>query len=206
MEKTSVCIIDYGMGNVRSVYNVFNALHCAVKVSGEPGDIKGATHIVLPGVGAFGAAVEKIKKMSSFEVLIEEVFKAKKPFLGICVGMQILADTGNEHGLFKGLGWVAGETKKINSNGLPLPHVGWNNFSTFKEDPIFRGVTGESDFYYVHSYAFFAKNKEEVIAACDYGEEFPSVIRKDNIYGVQFHPEKSQKTGLRLLENFLSIR
>jgi len=201
----NVCIIDYGSGNTRSVYNIFRNVCEDVRISSSPEDIQHATHLVLPGVGAFGATMEKIKALSFMDCLNENVLEKKKPFLGICVGMQILADEGHENGTFAGLGWIPGTVRKLNSSGHRLPHVGWNNLKIIRSDSLVKDLTDETDFYYVHSYCFETTRPEHVTALCEYGELFPSIIRRDNIFGVQFHPEKSQKAGLALIKNFMSI-
>ncbi len=203
--NASVCIIDYGSGNVNSVYNIFKSFHGSVRVSNDAEDIKKATHLVLPGVGAFRTVMEKILGIPAFDILKEGVLGKKKPFLGICVGMQVLADEGHEHGPCKGLGWVSGSVKKLDAPGLSLPHVGWNNIRVIKKSPLLEGINDEVDFYYVHNYYLDPKNSEEAIASTNYGMEFCAVINKDNIYGIQFHPEKSQRAGARLLKNFLSL-
>lgn len=199
-----VCIIDYGSGNVRSVYNIFKAIHGHVKVSNEAHDVEEATHLVLPGVGAFGAAVSKVRALPVFDVLCKNVLEKKKPFLGICVGMQMLADKGHEHGDHEGLGWIGGEVKRLEVD-LHLPHVGWNNFKSFRPHPLLESLTTDLDFYFVHSYHFQAAQERDVLATCEYGMEFTSMVQRDNILGVQFHPEKSQKAGKRLLENFIKL-
>jgi glutamine amidotransferase len=205
MKKRFICILDYGCGNVLSVYNLFNTLTEEAVVSNKPDVIKKASHIVLPGVGAFGSSVQKIKLKLPLKIIENEVFKKKKPFLGICVGMQVLANTGYEFGLHQGLGWIPGKVIKINSKDLPLPHVGWNNISIKKKSPIIEHLS-KSDFYFVHSFIFKPKNLDNVIATTKYQEEFCSIIQDENIYGTQFHPEKSQKAGKILIENFLSLK
>lgn len=200
-----VCIIDYGAGNVKSVYNIFYDVCNLTKISNQPEDVEEATHIVLPGVGAFQTAVDKIKNLAIFELLENNVLNEKKVFLGICVGMQVLADEGYEHGGYKGLGWVSGVVKKLETKALRLPHVGWNNFKNCANNPLLKGIPLEADFYYVHSYCFECKNPAHSIASCEYGAVFTAIINKDNIYGVQFHPEKSQKAGRKIIENFLRL-
>ncbi len=201
-----VCIVDYGSGNVRSVYNIFKSFHGEVKLSNDPADIEHATHIVLPGVGAFGSAMTKVKAMPVFDELSRQVLEKKKWFLGICVGMQILADEGFEHGHNSGLGWIGGSVKKLDSQGLKLPHVGWNNFEAKNDQcPLLDGIMPQMDFYYVHSYAFETRDPEHSAAKCAYGSTFTSVVWRDHMFGVQFHPEKSQKAGTKLLENFLAL-
>ncbi len=200
-----ICILNYGSGNVQSVLNIFSTITDNVVVSNKISDISSATHIVLPGVGAFGASMKKIKSNIPFNILEKEVLINKKPFLGICVGLQILADKGFEFGEHDGFGWIHGTVEKIDSKDLPLPHVGWNSIRLIKNSPLLKGFKDNQDFYFVHSYAFRAKNVESIIAKTEYGEDFISIISKDNIFGVQFHPEKSQKAGKVLLENFVNI-
>ncbi|MFA5087948.1 MAG: imidazole glycerol phosphate synthase subunit HisH [Candidatus Omnitrophota bacterium] len=203
---SQVCIVDYGSGNIRSVFNIFKSFHGDVKILSGPADLEGATHIVLPGVGAFGAAMAKINALSVFPELCRQVLEKKKWYLGICVGMQILADEGFEYGHNPGLGWIGGSVKKLDAPGLRLPHVGWNNFENLNEAcPIFKGITTQMDFYYVHSYAFEARDPKHAAASCVYGTKFTPAVWRENIFGVQFHPEKSQKAGIRLLENFLGL-
>lgn len=201
----TVCILNFFSGNVGSVYNLFSTLTKHVVVSNDPDEIKAATHLVLPGVGAFGSAMEKINKHIPLDVLEEEVLKRNKPFLGICVGMQVLADRGLEFGEYTGLGWIPGVVKKIKCGELPLPHVGWNDIIKTKSCSLFNGLDDISDFYFVHSYAFSVEDSHQVCAKADYGELFDCVVNRGNIFGVQFHPEKSQKAGQRLAKNFLEI-
>lgn len=200
-----VCILDYGSGNVRSVYNMFFTIAASVVVSNRAEDIRSATHIVLPGVGAFGAAMAKIKKTIKLDVLQDQVKNAQKPFLGICVGMQVLAEKGLEFGEHKGLGWIPGSVERLSTGDLPLPHVGWNSIRAVQPTPLLNRFASDPDFYFVHSYAFMQKNPEHALARTVYGSEFTAVIGTGNIFGVQFHPEKSQKAGRVLLENFLTL-
>ena len=159
----------------------------------------------MPGVGSFGGAMEKIKKNIPLEILLHEVLVNKKLFMGICVGMQILANKGFEDGECSGLGLIEGEVKKLEVNGLSLPHIGWNNCDFSNEDSIFNNLENINDFYFLHSYAFIPKNKSEVLAVSQYGVKFCSVLKKENIYGIQFHPEKSQKAGMVLMKNFIEM-
>lgn len=205
MNNIKVCILDYGSGNIKSVYNLLKFINIDVKISNEPKDIQNASHLILPGVGAFGAAMEKINENLPLKIITSEVVSHKKPFLGICVGMQVLASIGHEFGTFSGLNWIPGEVTKLESENLPLPHVGWNNILVKKPSPLTDHFDENADFYFVHSFIFKAKNSGYILATTQYGEEFCSIINKDNIFGVQFHPEKSQKTGQILLKNFLSI-
>mgnify|MGYP001161348344 FL=1 len=205
MLKKKVCILDYGSGNTNSVKNIITYLKYDVIVSNQEVDILKCTHLLLPGVGAFGASMDRIKNRIPLKILESEVIKYEKPFLGICVGMHILADVGFEFGKKGGLGWISGKVEKLDSNGLPLPHVGWNDVRAKKESELVTGLNKNNDFYFVNSYAFKADNSENVVAETEYGSWFTSIIQKDNIFGVQFHPEKSQKAGQLLLKNFLCL-
>jgi len=201
-----VCILDYGSGNVKSVYNLFSAVVENVVISNAPADIEAATHIVLPGVGAFAAAMRRIHETLPLDVLERVVRQQGKPFLGICVGMQVLADTGLEFGETPGLGWIGGQVRRLESGDFPLPHIGWNNIDAKRPNPLLEGLEHSPDFYYVHSFVFDAANPDEVLATTDYGQQFSGAIARGNIYGVQFHPEKSQRAGMRLVKNFLAIQ
>ena len=203
--KPKVCILDYGSGNVRSVSNLIAHLGHEGMVSNHPGDITRATHLILPGVGAFGAAMEKIREKLPLELLEQEVLTHRKPFLGICVGMQVLADVGHEFGKHAGLGWIPGEVRKLDSRGKVLPHIGWNDIIPQTPCPLTEGLGEVRDFYFVHSYAFVPQSGDCVKANVEYGTKFPAMIQRDNLYGVQFHPEKSQKAGQRLVMNFLAL-
>lgn len=202
--EKNVCILDYGSGNVRSVFNLVSALNPNVVISNQASDLAKATHFILPGVGSFGSAMEKIKARIPLEELKREVFEKKKPFLGICVGMQVLADRGTEFGSHEGLGWISGDVEKIQTT-LPLPHIGWNNLETVYPSPLVSGLSTGSDFYFVHSYIFKPRSRENILATCQYGESFTCIIQKENVYGVQFHPEKSQHAGKLLITNFLGL-
>ena len=199
-----VCILDYGSGNVSSVYNLVNYLNFKCKISNNIEVLKKSTHIILPGVGAFGASMRKIKQKIPLKELEEEVLIKKKPFLGICVGMQLLADESEEFGKQKGLGWIKGSVKKIKSN--KLPHIGWNNVVIKKKDQIFDDLISLNDFYFVNSFFFDLKDKKLAIGETKYSHNFCSVLKKKNIIGVQFHPEKSQKSGQILIKNFLKMK
>lgn len=203
--KAKVCILDYGSGNVRSVYNVVSYLKYDVSVSNHADDIRAATHIILPGVGAFGAAMERIKASIPLDVLETEVKKNRKPFLGICVGMQVLAEKGFEHGEHPGLGWIKGNVIKLQPKGMPLPHIGWNDVVLKSASPLYRNFAGIRDFYFVHSYALEPADKGLSATETEYGGPFCSSVQDGNIHGVQFHPEKSQKAGQLLLKNFFEL-
>ena len=201
-----VCILDYGSGNVKSVKHAFERLDVAAVVSNSIEDMQEASHIVLPGVGAFGNAMERIQNSIPLLELEAEVLEKKKPFLGICVGMQVLAEWGNEHGKHPGLGWIRNSEVFENTRQVGQPHIGWNNVSTIYDSPIMNGLKNDTDFYFVHSYIIQLVNEKIVVGVTNYGISFPSVIQSRNIFGVQFHPEKSQSAGLRLLNNFTLIK
>jgi glutamine amidotransferase len=201
-----VCILDYGSGNVKSVFNLLSSITDDVKISNDISIIEKATHLILPGVGAFGASMSKIKKKLPLDIIENEVFRSKKPFLGICVGMQVLAEKGFEFGEYDGLGWLSGNVIKIDSKDKPLPHIGWNDIQIKHPSPLLHNFDNNQDFYFAHSYAFKTLSDENILATTNYGEEFISAANKENIFGVQFHPEKSQKAGKMLMLNFLSLR
>lgn len=198
-------IIDYGMGNLFSVENALKRLGAEVKISNRKEDIQKADKLILPGVGAFPDGIKNLKKLGLVEVLEEEVVKNKKPFLGICLGMQLLATEGEEVKPTKGLGWIAGRVRRfqVDEEKFRVPHIGWNDLILKKENPLFKGIE-QPTFYFVHSYHLVPEDSSAVAAVCDYGEDFVAAVQKENIFGVQFHPEKSQKSGLRVLENFIA--
>ena len=203
--EQNVCILDYGSGNVRSVANLLEFLRVEHVVSNEPACIAAATHLILPGVGAFGASMQKIRERIDLELLTQAVFAGRKPFLGICVGMQVLAETGHEFGVHRGLGWIRGRVRRLEQGGgLPVPPVGWNEARRLRADSLL-GEHQKLDFYFVHSYVLEAADPGDIEATTTYGETYPSIVRRDNILGVQFHPEKSQKAGMLLLTNFLRL-
>lgn len=205
---TRVCILDYGSGNVKSVFNLISSLAEQVIISNDVAEIEAATHIILPGVGAFAASMRRINEKLPLDVLREQVLVQKKPFLGICVGMQVLMQTGFEFGETPGLGWLPGKVVKLESGELPLPHIGWNNISVDKSkplSPLLAGLDQDPDFYYVHSFVCVADDDSQVQATSDYGQHFCAVIEHENVHGVQFHPEKSQRAGIRLAKNFLAL-
>lgn len=201
-----VCILNYGSGNIKSVFNMLNLFDCEVVISNNTESIRNATHLILPGVSAFGSAMAKMKSEIPIDVVSQEVHQNKKPFLGICVGMQILATKGYEFGEHEGLGWIDGEVRRLEPSGLPVPHVGWNEVIEKQTSCLFTGIPAKSDFYFVHSYAFTPRDLKCVIAETEYGDLFPSIVQKENIFGVQFHPEKSQQVGKALIENFLNFK
>jgi glutamine amidotransferase len=199
-----VCILNYGSGNVGSVFNLFSSLDVAVKVSNESSsDMEQATHLVMPGVGAFGAAMRKIRNTLPLESLENAVLRGGKPFLGICVGMQVLADIGMEFGEHRGLGWIPGRVEKLDARDLRLPHIGWNDVTPSRDDPLLHELQTKTDFYFLHSFVFQPDRTEDTVATAEFGASFCAIVQRDNIRGVQFHPEKSQRAGLQLARNFL---
>ncbi|KTT35626.1 imidazole glycerol phosphate synthase subunit HisH [Pseudomonas rhizoryzae] len=201
---TRVCVLDYGAGNVRSVVNLFSSL-APTQLSNDPDVIAAASHLVLPGVGAFGAAMAKVEATLPLPLLRRLVLEEGRPFLGICVGMQLLAEEGLEFGRHRGLGWIPGTVERLASGDLPLPHVGWNDVRPEREHPLLQGLDDHPDFYFVHSYGFQTTEPADVLASVDYGQRFAAMIGRGNVLGVQFHPEKSQGPGRRLLRNFLEL-
>jgi glutamine amidotransferase len=206
-----VTIIDYGSGNLHSIAKAFEREaregELIVKLTDNPLEIENATHIVLPGVGAFADCLKGLKSASGVITALEKaVMVDKKPFLGICVGMQMLAEESYEKGLHKGLGWIKGSVVSIDSNlGLKVPHMGWNELIINKQHPVLSGIKTGDHAYFVHSYWMDCKEQEDVFAQVDYGLALTAVIANDNIVATQFHPEKSQQVGLRLISNFLEM-
>jgi len=200
----NIKIIDYGMGNIQSVKNAFELFDSKVEIISDPSNIKNADGIILPGVGAFSNAVKNLKERKLIEPLKEAVINKKVPLLGICLGMQLLADKSEERGNNEGLFFIPGEIRKIpHKEGLRLPHVGWNEVTIKKKDPLFKNIIDKGSFYFVHSYRFECDD-EFVVATTDYGQKINAVVRKENIFGIQFHPERSQRKGLHMLANFIS--
>ncbi|MCA9802622.1 MAG: imidazole glycerol phosphate synthase subunit HisH [Cyanobacteria bacterium HKST-UBA02] len=201
-----VCIVDYGMGNIRSVVLAFEKAGADPIVSNDPEVIASAQAIVLPGVGAFGDAMRNLKDLGLVDVLKECVIVREKPFLGICLGMQLLASVGYEHGEHEGLGIIEGEVTRLDGGaGLRIPHVGWNDVRVDTAKAPYGGFSGQPNFYFVHSFRLVPESTEVVTGTCEYGTDFVVSIAHKNIVAVQFHPEKSQKNGLKVLENFLEF-
>ncbi len=204
-KNPSVVIVDYGVGNTYSVANAIGFLgYHKIKVSDQQKDIREADAIILPGVGAFDEAVRNLKSRMLHEILGENVIIKKKPLLGICVGMQLLAEGSDENGWHEGLNWIPGKVRKLELDpSFAVPQVGWNNIVFSKTDPLFTRTSEQPNFYFDHSFHFETTNDFR-IAWCDYGIEVTAAIQKDNIFGVQFHPEKSQTNGLKLFRGFLN--
>ena len=211
----SIALIDYGSGNLRSAEKALlkasGGLDGArdIVVTADPDIIAKADAIVLPGVGAFAACMGLVEARAGLIEALEAAVRARgAPFLGICVGMQLLATRGLEFGETRGLGWIAGDVKRIEPDGrdFKVPHMGWNGLEDMADHPLFEGLPAQVPVYFTHSFAFYPNGNDNVMARVDHGGLFPAAVARDNIAGVQFHPEKSQAAGLRLLANFLEWR
>jgi len=206
-----VVIVDCGSGNLRSVANAFfRAVADAgaaveVEISDQAEAVRSADRLVLPGQGAFGVCLAGLRRQPGLVAALEErVCRDGAPFLGICVGMQLLADVGRERGDHPGFGWLGGEVTRIPATpGRRIPHMGWNDLSSVKPHPLLAGVGVGDHVYFVHSYRYRPAGRQDILASAEYGEEVVAAVARRNIAGTQFHPEKSQKTGLRLIANFL---
>ena len=201
-------VIDYGLGNVEAFLNLYKRLGYPATRTKVAGDLEGASKIILPGVGAFDYAMMLLNKSGMRPMLDQLVLGNKVPILGVCVGMQILANS-SEEGLLAGLGWVPARVRDFSSNEnsqcLPVPHMGWNDCYPKLGHPLFSGFDADPRFYFLHSYYFECEKNEDIAATANYGVNFCSAVSKNNIYGVQFHPEKSHGFGERLLKNFAEI-
>lgn len=193
-------IIDYGMGNLRSVEKGFPTENFPIEISNDPKTIRNASGIVLPGVGAFGHAVEELQRRNLWILLQEAIKERQIPLLGICLGMQLLFEESEEYGSYPGLGILRGKVKRF-LPGVKIPHLGWNQLEIIRSTPLLSGIPEGCYMYFVHS--FYVGPEEDIVCAnTDYGMKFASVVQKGNIFATQFHPEKSQKWGLRILKNF----
>ena len=207
----NVTIVDYNSGNISSVINSFKEVakyKVNIDVTSNLNKIKSCDKVVLPGQGSFKSCVDALNKIDGLvDTLNEFVIDYKKPLLGICVGLQMFADIGYEETETKGLGWISGTVSKINNqNGkFKLPHIGWNEIDIVKDSKIFKGIENNSHMYFVHSYEFVPKDKNVISATTDYSSKMVCAVETENIFGSQFHPEKSDKTGLKIINNFLSI-
>ena len=198
-----VAIIDYGMGNVASVDKAVSYLGYESIITNNPNEINSSNYIILPGVGAFAQGMDNLNKLGLVDLLTNEVIVNKKPFLGICLGMQLIATKGHELKLTNGLGWVEGEVIKINEPDKSIPHLGWNEI-TVTNDSFIKDFN-QKDFYFIHSYHFSVTNREDIAATVNYGNNYVAAIQKENIFASQFHPEKSQLFGLSLIKSFLNF-
>ena len=206
-----VTIVDYSSGNISSVINSFKEVakdKVNIEVTSDLGKIKSSDKLVLPGQGSFKSCVDALNKIDGLtETLNEFAINNKKPLLGICVGLQMFADVGYEETETKGLGWISGRVSKIdNQNGkYKLPHIGWNQINIVKDSKIFKDIKKNSHMYFVHSYEFIPENKNVISATTDYSSNIVCSVEKENIFGTQFHPEKSDKEGLKMIDNFIKI-
>lgn len=201
-----VAIINYGMGNLGSVRRAFEEIGAEPIIANHPSSLYEVNRIVLPGVGAFAEGMAHLSHGGWIDALSDIVTAQGKPLLGICLGMQMLGTAGHEGGLTQGLDLIPGEVRRLDDLGckLRIPHVGWNEVEYRKDDVLFEGIPDASDFYFVHSYAFVPKSAESLIATVPYGIDVAAVVRQGNVFGCQFHPEKSSKAGRQLLKNFMS--
>lgn len=194
-------ILDYGMSNINSVFNAVFYLGYESKIVSNVEEIEKCSHLIIPGVGSYAKAMFNIKERR-LHVAINHYVSLGKPILGICLGMQIFSDSGEEGGMSSGLGLIPGNVQYLDVNNLPIPHVGWNSLEFYFDHPICSNIKKHVDFYFIHSYFFHANDKNSILASAEYGKKIPAIIAKNNIVGVQFHPEKSQDNGLLLIENF----
>jgi glutamine amidotransferase len=204
-----IAIVDYGMGNLRSVHKAVELVGAEARVISAPAGIRDAAKIILPGVGAFRDCMRNLAELDLLEPIIRSI-ETGKPFLGICLGLQLLFEESDEFGLHKGMGVLPGKVTRFPDvirdpeagEPLPIPHMGWNTVEIKKGTPLFAGIESGSYFYFVHSYYAIPQDPDDIAAVTPYGIEFACAVQRDNIYAVQFHPEKSQEKGLRLLRNF----
>ncbi len=207
----NVTIVDYNSGNISSVINSFKEVakvKVNIEVTSDLKKIKSSDKVVLPGQGSFKSCIDALNNIKGLvDALNDFVISDKKPLLGICVGLQMFADIGYEETETKGLGWISGKVSKIdNQNGkFKLPHIGWNQLNIVKNSKIFKGIENNSHMYFVHSYEFVPADKNVITATTDYSSNIVCSVEKENIYGTQFHPEKSDKIGLQIIENFIKL-
>jgi glutamine amidotransferase len=198
-------VIDYNMGNIQSVVNAFEFIGEKTKIVRRIQEVEEVDRIVLPGVGAFGRGMANLNQLGFIETLNKEVIGKRKPFLGICLGMQLICRESFEFGHFLGLGWIDASVRRFKPElGVRVPHVGWNNLIIKRPNRLLNAGCG-NDVYFVHSYCADVVNQGVVVATCEYGREFAAIVEKDNIFAVQFHPEKSQRVGLEILKNFAGV-
>ena len=201
-----ITIIDYGIGNLRSIERAFQHVRPDVIRTDDPDLIRAADHLVLPGVGAFGACIQEVRQRGLEQPIMETVAR-QVPFIGICVGMQMLFESSSEQGMHTGLGLLNGSIKELRPSDptLKIPHMGWNLVSPVKYNPLLNGLPRDARCYFAHSFYASDVSPENVVAVTDYGDPLPVVVAHHNIYGVQFHPEKSHDVGLRILANFATL-
>lgn len=202
-----VAIIHYGLGNIRSVYNALEHVGASPFIAENPSDLKDADAAVLPGVGAFGDGMDYLNDNGWTSEILEYATEKKRPFIGLCLGMQLLASKGTEFGERDGLGLIDGTVIKMISpdKNIRIPHVGWNNINVIQGKKMYEGISAPLDYYFVHSFYLNTDDNSVVSGTCHHGQEFVASVEKDNVWGAQFHPEKSQRAGLGLLSNFLKV-
>ena len=196
-------IVDYGMGNLRSVQKAFERIGINAKITSNVSEIISAEKLILPGVGHFAVGISNLIDRGLFDALNEAVLNKKIPILGICLGMQLMTEF-SEEGNCEGFGWIKGKTTKFTfeNNGLKIPHMGWNNLTIKKNDTLFKSISNNTFFYFVHSYHISCDNEDDILTYSHYGNNFVSSFQNGNIFGCQFHPEKSHDAGLQVLKNF----
>ena len=203
-----IVIVDYGMGNLGSVKKAFERLGSKTYITSQVDIIEKANKLILPGIGHFGAGMENLRKKNLLKILNKKVLKDKTPVLGICLGMQLFTDYGEE-GDTEGLGWIKGKTIlfrfKEKNNNIRIPHMGWNTLNIKKKSTLLTNFSNDARYYFVHSYYVDCADKEDILTDSEYGIKFTSMVARENIYGAQFHPEKSHSYGLDLLKNFIDI-
>ncbi len=203
-----IAIINYGSGNLGAIANIYKQLKIPHVITGDLAELAAAERYILPGVGAFDATMSYLNKSGMVDMLNEQILVKKKKVMGICVGMQILADSSDE-GELSGLGWIPGRVRQIDAATLPsnpkLPHMGWNSVKPRDGAQLFDGIDGERGFYFLHSYYFDAAAADNVAATVEYGKELPCAVARDNVFGMQFHPEKSHANGVRIFKNFAEL-
>ncbi|ENM3847188.1 imidazole glycerol phosphate synthase subunit HisH [Vibrio cholerae] len=205
-----ITIVDYGLGNIKAFANLYKKINIDLRYASNPTQLNSASKIILPGVGAFDHAMQMLNDSGMRETLDELVLEKKVPVIGICVGMQMMADS-SEEGQLKGLGWIPGTVKKFKRESqalesqYPLPHMGWNSLEIARTSELLLGLDDKKLFYFLHSYYYEPSEKKHVVATANYGFEYACIVNKDNVYGIQCHPEKSHHNGIALLKNFASL-
>lgn len=203
--STRVGIVDIGITNIGSLHRCLNDIVESVTLIRTPRDLAVVDRLILPGVGSFPEAMTRLRNCDLDRSIKEFVSVHRKPLLGICLGMQLLATVGEEYQETKGLGLIEGRVKKLEPKSIRIPHMGWNSVQSLRQSLLLEGIPDNQDFYFVHSYKFVPKGQKAILAVTEYGEQFCSIVQKDNIFGVQFHPEKSSIVGQRLISNFCAV-
>lgn len=204
MRKNSITMIDYGGSNLRSAQKAFEFIGADVQLTSDPEDVLKADKLTLPGVGAFGSGIAAVRERGLEEAIVTAVAQGT-PLLGICIGMQFLFDESDEMGSHKGMGLIPGRVTRFPANGLKVPHMGWNQLEFDTPHPLLTNVEPGSHTYFVHSYHCIPENSAYIIAHTDYGGPFTAIVGRDNVHGLQFHPEKSQHTGLQIIRNYVEL-